>query len=186
MFGKIDNLSHRYLLEVRGTFVAMKLGWRVCLDSYRVKEDYITGMFALSLNIRIMPPNKSPSSSQASQRLVNLSWMIGQINVNKEWLRLPQGWTFYARSGIFDLMLSFSIVLIRERSTARRTSFWCYLALEHRLVLLKVLLGQDPRCSQMFTRLRLRATEQANKGNATIWIICSPHAFDLSIFYPYN
>ena len=71
MFGKIDNLSHRYLLEVRGTFVAMKLGWRVCLDSYRVKEDYITGMSALSLNIILMPPN--PLHSQASQRLVNLS-----------------------------------------------------------------------------------------------------------------
>ena len=66
MFGKIDNLSHRYLLEVRGTFVAMKLGWRVCLDSYRVKEDYITGMFALSLNIILMPQNKSPSFSSIS------------------------------------------------------------------------------------------------------------------------
>ena len=64
------------------------------------------------------------------------------------------------------LILSSSIVLIRERSTARRTSFWCYLALEHRLVLLKVLLGQDPRCSQMFTptaTLRSRRIRKRNK-----------------------
>ena len=45
---------------------AMKIGWRVCLDSYRVKEDYITGMFALSLNIILMPQNKSPSFSSIS------------------------------------------------------------------------------------------------------------------------